>query len=157
MGKQSTCNVGDAGDTGLIPVLGRSPGRGHGNPLQYPCLENPMNRRACQAVVHRVTESWTQWKWLSTQAHHFQLQLQELTSSDSCHVFKHHVYTDNFCLYFQVTLFFPAPALHLQKSLNISISPRCVPLPYMPMLWTSLRDWTELNWWHQWLDLSSKP
>ena len=42
-GKASTCN---AGDLGLIPGLGRSPGEGNGNPLQYSCLENPMDRRA---------------------------------------------------------------------------------------------------------------
>ena len=42
-GKESTCN---AGDLGLIPGLGRSPGGGHGNPLQYSCLENPMDRGA---------------------------------------------------------------------------------------------------------------
>ena len=42
---------------GLIPGLGRSPRRGHGNPLQYSCLENPMDRGACQATVHRVSVS----------------------------------------------------------------------------------------------------
>ena len=41
------------GDLGLIPGLGRYPGGGHGNPLQYSCLENPMDRGAWQAVVHR--------------------------------------------------------------------------------------------------------
>ena len=42
---------------GLIPGLGRSPRRGHGNPLQYSCLENPMDRGAWQATVHRVSVS----------------------------------------------------------------------------------------------------
>ena len=42
--KESVCNAGDSEDSGLIPGLGRYPGRGHGNPLQYSCLENPMNR-----------------------------------------------------------------------------------------------------------------
>ena len=46
-GKASDCN---AGDPGLIPGLGRSPEEGNGNPLQNPCLENPMDRRAWQAV-----------------------------------------------------------------------------------------------------------
>ena len=55
-GKESTCNAGDAGDTGLIPGLGRSPEGGHGNPLQYPCLENPMNRGAWWAIDHRIAE-----------------------------------------------------------------------------------------------------
>ena len=44
---------------GLIPELGRPPGGGHGNPLQYSCLENPMDRRAWWAVVHGVAKSWT--------------------------------------------------------------------------------------------------
>ena len=49
------CN---AGDTGSIPGSGRSPGGGHGNPLQYPCLENSMHRGAWRATVHGVTKSW---------------------------------------------------------------------------------------------------
>ena len=55
-GKEFACN---AGDLGLIPGLGRSPEGGHGNPLQYFCLENPMDRGAWQATVHGVTKSWT--------------------------------------------------------------------------------------------------
>ena len=46
MGKESTCDAGDIGDVGSIPGLGRSPGEGTGNPLQYSCLENSMNRGA---------------------------------------------------------------------------------------------------------------
>ena len=45
------------GEVGSIPGLGRSPGRGSGNPLQYSCLENPMDSGACQATVHGVTKS----------------------------------------------------------------------------------------------------
>ena len=55
-GKGSACNVGDPG---LIPGLGRSPGEGNGNPLQYSCPENPMDRRALQAPVHAVRKSRT--------------------------------------------------------------------------------------------------
>ena len=55
-GKESAC---DAGDLGLIPGLGRSPGGGHGYPLQYSCLEKPMDRRAWLATVHGVTKSQT--------------------------------------------------------------------------------------------------
>ena len=55
--KNSPANAGDIRDTGLIPRSGRSPGRGHGNPLQYSCLENPMDRRAWWATVHGVAES----------------------------------------------------------------------------------------------------
>ena len=59
----------------LIPGSGRSPGGGHGNPLQYSCLENPLDRGACQATVHRVAESQTQLKELST-AHTTQCEKQ---------------------------------------------------------------------------------
>ena len=51
VGKESACN---AGDRGSIPGSGRSPGEGNGNPLQYSCLENPMDRGAWQAIVHGV-------------------------------------------------------------------------------------------------------
>ena len=50
----------EAGDMGLIPGLGRSPGGGNGNPLQYSCLENSMDRDAWQATVHGVPKSQTQ-------------------------------------------------------------------------------------------------
>ena len=52
-------NAGDVRDRGSIPGLGRSPGGGHGSPLQYSCLENPMDRGAWGVRVHRVTKSWT--------------------------------------------------------------------------------------------------
>ena len=55
-GKESACNVEDLGS---IPGLGRSPGGGHGNPLQYSCLENPMDRGAWWATAHGVTKSHT--------------------------------------------------------------------------------------------------
>ena len=55
--KESTCN---AGDPGSIPGLGRSPGEGNGNPLQYSCLGNPMDRGACWATIHGVPKNWTQ-------------------------------------------------------------------------------------------------
>ena len=57
--KESACNAGDAGDTGLIPESGRFPGGGHGNSLQYSCLENPMDRGDWRVTVHRVAESDT--------------------------------------------------------------------------------------------------
>ena len=55
-------------DPGSIPGSGRSPGEGHGNPLQYSCLENPMDGGALQAMVCRVTRGWTWLKWLITTA-----------------------------------------------------------------------------------------
>ena len=57
MVKNPPDNIGDVRDMGLIPGLGRSPGGGHGNPLQYSCLENPMDRGAWQATVHGVPKS----------------------------------------------------------------------------------------------------
>ena len=57
MVKESMCN---AGDLGSIPGLGRSPGGGHGNPLQYSCLENPHGQRAWWVTVHGVVKSQTQ-------------------------------------------------------------------------------------------------
>ena len=49
----------NAQNVGSVPGSGRSPGEGHGNSLRYPCLEDPMDREAWQATVHRVTKSWT--------------------------------------------------------------------------------------------------
>ena len=61
--KESACNAGDTGDVGgLIPGLGRSPGDGHGNPLQYSCLENPLDKRTWWATVRSVANSQTQLK-----------------------------------------------------------------------------------------------
>ena len=57
MVKNPSANVGDIRDVGSIPGLGRFPGGGHGNPFQHSCLENPMNRGAWQAIVHRVAKS----------------------------------------------------------------------------------------------------
>ena len=56
MVKNLPVNAGDVRDTDSIPGLGRSPVGGNGNPLQYSCLENPMDRGALQAAVHRVAE-----------------------------------------------------------------------------------------------------
>ena len=52
----------DFKDEGSIPGLGKSPGEGHGNQLQYSSLENPMNRGAWQVTVHEVAQSWTRLK-----------------------------------------------------------------------------------------------
>ena len=63
--KNPPANAGDVRDVGFIPGLGRSPGGDHGNPLQYSCLENPIDRGAWWTTVHRVAKSQTQ---LSTHA-----------------------------------------------------------------------------------------
>ena len=67
--KNLPANAGDTRDMGSTPGLGRSPGGGHDNPLWYSCLENPMDRGAWRATVHRVTKSWTRLKQLSTHTH----------------------------------------------------------------------------------------
>ena len=69
--KNPPANAGDRRNVSVIPELGRSPGGGHGNPLQYSCLENPMNRGNWRATVHGVAMSWTLLKWLSTQHHDY--------------------------------------------------------------------------------------
>ena len=64
--KNPPANAGDLRDSGSILGPGRSPGGGNGNPLQYSCLENPMDRKASRAIVHGVTKSQTQQNQLST-------------------------------------------------------------------------------------------
>ena len=63
--KNPPANVGDLRDSSSIPGLRRSQGGGHGNPLQYSCLGNPMDRGAWRAIVHGVAKSWTWLRWLS--------------------------------------------------------------------------------------------
>ena len=66
--KNPPVNAGDVRGVCLIAGLGRSPGGGNGNPLQYPCLENPKDRGTWWATVHGVARSWTRLKRLSTHA-----------------------------------------------------------------------------------------
>ena len=60
--KNPSANAGDVRDKSSVPGLGRSPGVGNGNPLQYSCVENPMDRGAWRATVHRVRQSWARLK-----------------------------------------------------------------------------------------------
>ena len=83
MDKKSSCNARGAGDASLIPGSGRALGGGHGNPLQYSWLENPMDRGAWQAVIHRVAKSRTQLKWLGTRGRPG-LKVQSIQSLFSC-------------------------------------------------------------------------
>ena len=69
-GKESACNTGD---WDLIPELGRSPGGGHANPPQYSCLEKPMDRAAWPATVHRVAQSQSRLKWLSSSSNNIHI------------------------------------------------------------------------------------
>ena len=57
--KNPPTNSGNAGDVGSIPESGRSPGGGNGNPFQYSCLGNPMDKGAWRAIVHGVAKTWT--------------------------------------------------------------------------------------------------
>ena len=66
--KRLPANTGDLRDAGSVPGSGRSPEGGHNNPLQYPCLENPMGRGAWWATVHRVSKIQTRLKGLSVHA-----------------------------------------------------------------------------------------
>ena len=63
--KNPPANAGVIRDTGSVPVSGRSPGGGNSNPLQYSCLENPMDKGAWQATVHRVTRVRHDWRDLA--------------------------------------------------------------------------------------------
>ena len=67
--KNPPANAGDVRDAVSIPGSGRFPGGGQGNPVQYSCLENPMDRGAWRATVHRVAKSWTRLKPFSTAQH----------------------------------------------------------------------------------------
>ena len=71
MVKNPSDSSGSTRDSGLIPGLGRAPGGGHSNPLQCSCLENPLDRGAWWATVHRVTKSGTGMKEFSTYARHY--------------------------------------------------------------------------------------
>ena len=72
VGKETVCS---AGDLGSIPGLGRSPGKGNGNPLQYSCLENPMDRGAWQATVHGVARVRHNFEQLN---HHQKCAVREM-------------------------------------------------------------------------------
>ena len=74
--QMAPASVRDLRDVALIPGLGRSPGGGHGYPLQYSCLENPMDRRASWAIVPKVVKSWTWLMWLSMHTRMFHLHLK---------------------------------------------------------------------------------
>ena len=71
----------NAGDTGSIPGLGRSPGGGNGNPIQYSCLGNPMDRGAWRATVHGVPKSWTRLSNFTFTFHFHALEKEMATHS----------------------------------------------------------------------------
>ena len=79
--KNQFASAGDTRDVGLIPGLGRSPGKGNSNPLQYSCLENPMDRGAWWATDHGVTKNQTQLS-VHTQ-HRLITTVEELTNRNA--------------------------------------------------------------------------
>ena len=83
--KNLPANAGDIRDTGLILGSGRSPEGRHGNPLQYSCLENPMDRGAWQATVHSVAKSRTQLKRLSMHACMFYIYIYSTGKKSESH------------------------------------------------------------------------
>ena len=87
MVKNLPANAGDSGDEGSIPALGRCPEVGHGNPFQYSCLENSMDRVAWWAAVYGVTKSWT-WlsNWVKTIFHVFFIHSSVNGYLGCCHV-----------------------------------------------------------------------
>ena len=88
-GRESTCNARAAGDMGSIPGPGWTPGGGHGNPLQYSCPENPMDRGTWWAIVHGVAKGQIQLKQLSTRTHthtHTHTHTQSVTSNAQTHL-----------------------------------------------------------------------
>ena len=87
MGEEYTCNVGDTGDAGSIPGLGRSLGGGNGNPLQYSCLENSTDRGAWWATVHKVTKTQKQLSMRQSNRQTNMFFLKEIMRSISIHSF----------------------------------------------------------------------
>ena len=75
MVKNLPANAGDLRDMGSIPWSGRSPGGGHGDPLQYYCLETPVDTRVWGATVHRVAKTQTQLKQLGVQAERNEMEV----------------------------------------------------------------------------------
>ena len=100
--KEPACQWKRLRDVGSVPGLGRFPEEGHVNPLQYSCLENPMDRGVWWAMVHRVAKSQTRLKWLSTYTQANKWQIQNWDSS--LQIFRAKLIFPP-CLFF----FFPAP------------------------------------------------
>ena len=98
MVKNPAANAGDLRDMGSVPGLGRSPRGGNGNPLQCPCLRNPMDKGACRPTAHRVTRSRTHLKQLSTHTYPFSHYLVIFCYSNS----ERHKSSLSLCLQFHL-------------------------------------------------------
>ena len=86
VGKNLLASTGDVRGPGSIPGSGRAPGGGHGNPLQYSCLENPMGRGAWWAAAHKVAKSWAQPKHTHTCAVVVIIALATMTNTENKNV-----------------------------------------------------------------------
>ena len=159
--KEPVYQWGDKRDVDSVSGSGGSPGGGHSNPLQYSCLENPMDRGAWQAVVHRVIKSWTQLKWLHTHTYtHTHIHSHTHTHTQS-HIALLTGTKKKLRFMFQL-LFFLLPYLFLH-TLGLTKVPPAPLLPrihwiiypksYLPlqMLWTCWLDGTQLLWSPWWL------
>ena len=115
-GEESACIAGDAGDMGSVSGLGRSTRRGHGNPLQYSCWENPMDRGACLAMVmrsQRVRHDWSDWAHMYWLGHYI---LQPFV----CALTTYSVYRW-FCYFFSLTFLLSLYVIGLLPLLNICL------------------------------------
>ena len=128
-GQESACNAWDAGDTGSVPGLGRSSPGGCGNPRQYSCLENPLDRGACQAAVHShmMAKSWTWLKQLSTHTH------THLQSPFTCLNFSNYYFSNILFIYvdgfLSAQLFFDVETFSISMSRAPQVAPVVKNLP----------------------------
>ena len=92
MVKNPSASAGDIREVGSILESGRSPGGGHGHPLQYSCLENPMDREAWWATVHRIAKSWTRLiqlsmhMYLQKDVHFVSIHSNQVSQTELIHV-----------------------------------------------------------------------
>ena len=101
--KEFACNAEATGEVGSVPGLGRSAGRCHGNPLQYPCLENLMDRGAWRATVHRITQNRAGLKCFCMHACKFEYGFVFVPSA--CFIMAKITFIPILCLIFETQLF----------------------------------------------------
>ena len=131
--KNPSANAGDIRDVGSIPGLGRSPGEGHGNLLQYSCLENPMDRGALRMTVHGVAKSWT---WLERLGTHALTLCPDLCiKTHLCFLFCSKLAASMSLSPPAVTSLIPQASLSLQEGLSAAVlCPHAKPPPFSQMV-----------------------
>ena len=142
-------NAGDRRDTGLIPGWGRSPGGGHGNLLQYSCVENPMDRGAWRATVHGVAKSRTQLKRLSAHASEvcrsFLLQVSwKEARQPACWVMKSNENT-HYMPGSILSTFWASFVIFIQKNL-FPYHKNCITIPPTAAESIGLHQWWRVHW-----------